>query len=255
MNHHATKRGFTSAGATLAMTCAALLALGAGPAPAPAQTLVPSNWGAIPDGLGEGDRFRLLIVTRHYGASGETIEDYNSTVRGEVAFGHSAIGSYANDFKVVGCTDEVNARENTGTAYTTARRGVPIYWLSGNKVADHYEDFYDGSWDDEEGAKTARGNDFDYATTDDFPFTGCEHDGTAASAGGDSYTLGQEQIRVGAPGDSRAGYGPINGEAVASRADQRPIYGLSGVFEVERTTPIVNRRLPMVRARAELYFR
>ena len=25
---------------------------------------------------------------------------------------------------------------------------MPIYWLNGNKVADQYEDFYDGDWDD-----------------------------------------------------------------------------------------------------------
>ena len=28
---------------------------------------------------------------------------------------------------------------------------MPIYWLNGNKVADDYADFYDGSWDDSNG--------------------------------------------------------------------------------------------------------
>ena len=32
--------------------------------------------------------------------------------------------------------------ETTGPAQT---EGVPIYWLNGNKVADDYEDFYDGN--------------------------------------------------------------------------------------------------------------
>ena len=30
----------------------------------------------------------------------------------------------------------------------TTTSGVPIYWLSGSKVADDYEDFWDGDWDD-----------------------------------------------------------------------------------------------------------
>ena len=37
----------------------------------------------------------------------------------------------------------MDARDNTATTGT----GVPIYWLGGEKVADDYADFYDGSWD------------------------------------------------------------------------------------------------------------
>ena len=38
------------------------------------------------------------------------------------------------------------------------RRGVPIYWLNGNKVADDYADFYDNSWDDESDVRNEHGN-------------------------------------------------------------------------------------------------
>ena len=48
-------------------------------------------------------------------------------------------------FRVVGSTADVDARDNTATTGT----GVRIYWLYGNKVADNYDDFYDGTWDDE----------------------------------------------------------------------------------------------------------
>ena len=37
-----------------------------------------------------------------------------------------------------------DARDNTSTTYTSSDKGVPIYWLGGAKVADEYEDFYDG---------------------------------------------------------------------------------------------------------------
>ena len=59
----------------------------------------------------------------------------------------------------VGCTENVDARDNTGTTYTSTDKGVPIYWLDGNKVADDYQDFYDGSWDDETNDKNESGND------------------------------------------------------------------------------------------------
>ena len=38
---------------------------------------------------------------------------------------------------------------NTATTYTSSDKGPPIGWLNGAKAADNYEDFYDGSWDNE----------------------------------------------------------------------------------------------------------
>ncbi len=37
----------------------------------------------------------------------------------------------------------MDARDNTATTGT----GVPIYWLNGDKIADNYAGFYDGTWD------------------------------------------------------------------------------------------------------------
>ena len=59
------------------------------------------------------------------------------------------IRQYSDGFTAVGCTEEADARDNTQTRYTDSNTGVPIYWLDGNKVADNYRDFYDGSWDEE----------------------------------------------------------------------------------------------------------
>ena len=42
-------------------------------------------------------------------------------------------------------------------AYTSSNKGVPIYWLRGNRVADEYEDFYDGSWDSRSGKNQSGG--------------------------------------------------------------------------------------------------
>ena len=58
---------------------------------------------------------------------------------------------------------------------------MPIYWLNGAKAADEYEDFYDGSWDDEANDKNESGTDGpDTSLAVNWPITGCDHDGTEA---------------------------------------------------------------------------
>ena len=65
-------------------------------------------------------------------------------MQGSAAAGYSSIRPFASQFRVVGSTNSVDARDNTSTTYTSSNKGVPIYWLRGNRVADEYEDFYDG---------------------------------------------------------------------------------------------------------------
>ena len=128
--------------------------------PALAQTRVPEEWGLTPTGLTTGDQFRLLLLTstKRTGASSD-IASYNTFVQNLAAAGHADIRAYSSVFRVVGCTAAVDARDNTSTTYTSTAKGDSIYWLSGNKVADNYEDFYDGSWDDEANDKNESGTD------------------------------------------------------------------------------------------------
>ena len=54
---------------------------------------------------------------------------------------------------------------------------MPIWWLNGDRVADNYEDFYDGSWDNKNGkGKNEFGNSFSDSS---FIFTGSRNNGTA----------------------------------------------------------------------------
>ena len=111
-------------------------------------TLVSNNWSLTPSELGARDQFRLLFLsstTRN--ATSSDITDYNTFIQTRAAAGHTDIQAYSNGFKVVGCTEDDDARDNTGTTFTSSDKGVPIYWLNGTKVADQYQDFYDGSWD------------------------------------------------------------------------------------------------------------
>ena len=120
-------------------------------------TVVPADWSLMPDGLVAGDQFRLLFLSSTKLKPDPTdIVDYNTFAQGRAAAGHTDIQTYSPGFRVVGCTADDDARDNTATTYTTDDKGVAIYWLGGAKVAADYEDFYDGDWDDQVNNKHRR---------------------------------------------------------------------------------------------------
>ena len=147
---------------------------------------------------------------------------------------------------MVGCTAAVDARDNTETTYTSTTKGVPIYWLNGAKAADQYEDFYDGSWDDEANDKNESGTDGpDTSVTAGLPRTGCEHNGTEAFLGQASRALGNSSARVGRPNSSNANNGPLSSGNVSTSTDTRPMYGLSALFQVSaNSAPTVANAIP-----------
>ena len=208
-----------------------------------AQTEVPSDWSLIPSGLGGGDEFRLLFIsstTRD--ASSTDIADYNTHVENAAAAGHTDIQSYSTGFRVVACTLAKDAVDNTSTTGTGT--GVSIYWLNGNKVADSYTDFYDGTWDDETSPKNESGTAqtwIDSASLSEI-FTGCENTGTRHF----SYYLGNtglssllpgtpDQVTIGELADS--GGDPIEGDTSRDPSHQGRFYGLSEVFQVVAVAP------------------
>ena len=201
-----------------------------------AETLVPTTWGLIPSGLGAGDRFRLIFLssTTRDGSSSD-IADYNTFVQTAAAAGHADIQDYSSDFRVVGSTADVDARDNTATTYTDDDKGVAIYWLGGAKVADDYENFYDGDWDDEANAKDESGSNRSTTEIADYPITGSQHDGTEEFFNNSSRALGASGVRVGRLNSSTPGRGPLSSTTTTNNTNARPLYGLSGVFVVEGT--------------------
>ena len=198
-------------------------------ATAAVSAVVPSDWSLKPTAVAAGAKFRLLFLSStKRNANATDIATYNTFVQTRAAAGHTDIQAYSAGFRVVGCTAAVDARDNTSTTYTATDKGVPIYWLNGAKAADQYEDFYDGSWDDEANDKNESGtNGLDTSLNDNWPLTGCDHDGTAEAA------LGASQVTVGRPNSSGSSHGPLNGNSqIASTVLTRPMYGLSAVFQV-----------------------
>ena len=211
------------------------------------ETEVAANWGLVPAGLGVGDRFRLIFVsstTRD--AQSADIGDYNAFVQTAAAAGHSDITDYSADFTAVGSTPSVDARDNTRTRFIKTDKGVAIYYLGGNKVADDYEDFYDGSWhgfDPTNELGEAHAGIVDKQYFNHSPFTGSDHDGTESidEDSSRSKALGTsfDGVAVGWPfpldSDPNAltDAGPLKSdEHVLLKTASRPFYGLSGVLRV-----------------------
>ena len=205
---------------------------------------VPADWSLIPTGLSTGDKFRLLFLSStKRNASSTDIADYNTFIQTRAAAGHADIQDYSADFRAVGCTADTDARDNTKTTYTTTDKGVPIYWLNGAKAADQYEDFYDGSWDDEANDKNESGtNGPDTSVSANRPITGCGHDGTEAfNSGNFSRALGADSVRLGQPNRSGSGDGPLSSDSATSlKSITRPMYGLSAVFHVAAAVVVPN---------------
>ena len=203
------------------------------------QVFVTSDWSLIPAGLTTGDQFRLIFLssTKRDGSSTD-IANYNTFVQTRAAAGDTDIQAYSDGFKAVGCTEDVDATDNTSTTGT----GVLIYWLNGNKAADDYDDFYDGTWDDEANDKNELGeNGPDTSQTTNYPLTGCLDDGTEAVSGSNSRGLGGSLVRLGRPNSSASGNGPLSSSSNVGNTADRPMYGLSAVFEVaEADTTLVS---------------
>ena len=215
---HAGNEQFTGAG-TAETTAGSIIETHAG------ERAVPGDWALVPAGVEEGQRFRLLFVT-----SGETmaqsdfISTYNTFVQNAAAGGHQAIQGFSGEFRALVSTDTVHARDNTGTAYTDADdRGVPIYWVNGDKVADDYADFYDGGWDSN-APRTETGADAGSPTVS----TGSGSDGTTDDGvGGGSSTTGMPAT-AGQELDTGGGQGNFL---------LRPLYGLSPVLVAGSAAP------------------
>ena len=204
------------------------------PAEELAETTVPADWSLIPSDLGPGDSFRLLFIgTTSRNASDSDIDVYNTFVQNLVATnGHADIKAHSATFRMLGSTETVDARDNTGTTGT----GVAIYWLGGAQVADDYADFYDGDWDEEATGRRENGDSVTIGTSWKI-WTGSAHDGTEAMSTGATPTsraLGNSNnawVMQGSPNGSDSDHGPIESDT-NNRGNTRGVYGLSGVFTV-----------------------
>ena len=197
------------------------------PTPPLAQREVPPDWGLKPAGLSFGDRFRLLFVTSsEQDATATIFASYDSVVQNDAsATGHTDLQGYSADFTMLGCTATVNAREHTSTTHTATDKGVPIYWVAGDKVADDYEGLYDAGWDSNSPTHPSGSN----ASSNITVFTGCAADGSDDTHA--TRHLGARIVAAGFPGTQGKEFFGFDQFAT----NNYYYYGLSGVFQVGAT--------------------
>ena len=197
---------------------------------------IPHTWDLLPSDLGAGKSFRLLFVTSATReATSSDISDYNTFVQNAAkADGVDAVlKGFRTQFKVLGCTETTDANANTGTTFTAQDKGLPIYWVNGEKVADDYQDFYDDSWNSNE-PRNQLGQTF---TGNVEVWTGCGNDGTEAFDGVPSRALGgphtDNEVRSADPKHKDRTISGIN----KPRDEQRRLYALSPVLTVDGAPP------------------
>ena len=204
----------------------------------PPEEEVAADLGVVPDGVRNDDRFRLLFIT-HDTTTAESDQGYlfdDSVVnavldsRDRWSFLRKS-DSFSLDLRALVSAPGIDARVRTDTTFTADDQGVPIYWLRGTKVADDYEDFYDGSWDDVASPRNSRGA---VVSVTSQPWTGSDNDGTELfdTTATVSLALGRTRVGIAGLGSMTAGHGPLSGGDVAATGMLRPLFGLSHVYVV-----------------------
>ena len=207
------------------------------------NAVVPADWPLAPSGLSGGDSFRLLFVTSQArNAASATIGEYDLFASALVSVGHAAVVPYAGLFNVVASTAAADARDHTSTTFTSTDKGDPVYWLAATadtkKVADDYEDFYDGGWANENAPRDETGAAAALSTGG--YFTGSVAAGTAAS-GQELGAAGSVNagVRIGKLNDSGAGIGPLSAATqTAAKNSALSFYALSPVFTIAGPPPL-----------------
>ena len=172
----------------------------------------------------------LFLSSTTSAATSTDIETYNTHVQ-TAAAGHAAIRDYSEGFRAVASTAAIDARDNTATTGPSA----PIYWLGGAQIADHYGDFYDGTWDDEVNVTDESGAAYSALGSPHAVWTGSHDSGVEHFHSGVSRALGASPAERGGinnPDRGDATPNPLYGNGASASTDLFPLYAISEVFTV-----------------------
>ena len=166
---------------------------------APVIQTVTDESALIPDADGDGpivgESFRLLFISSNtIDANSDNIAVYNRFAQ-EVAASFPYI-NFSEQFRALISTPDIDARDNTNTIGD----GVPIYWLNGEKVADDYDNFYDGEWDSQDGKaeiRTTPQDTFVMWTGSNSAGTGAQAVGSAAATANTGRLQARQEISFG----------------------------------------------------------
>ena len=183
---------------------------------APPTQFLPSDSPLIPIGVSTvvDSKFRILHVSRRtYQTTQSGIEWYNTNNDAPL----DTPDYIKTHYRAVLCTTGTNVKTNTATDSGSEK----IYWPNGDKVADDYDDFYDGSWD------TAY-----HGGEGDTIWTGCFNDGRTS----DFNAVGRNSVAttklINSNSDISELDDPLNNGA-APRGNSRRIVSLSAAITAE----------------------
>ena len=208
----------------LAVTAIVLAALGTS---AHAQLVVP------PPELNPGDPYRLIFVTTTtivpVASTSDTTYMYNDFVTAD-AQGNATLWTLTEEWKAVGSTVFMNARDNTSTNPSELVQ-VPIYNTRGERIANDYVDLWDASID----------NPVTYDRDGNVPsgslavYTGTLSNGT-----------GEPALTLGATGAVRCGIRTYSdhwwiqsGEAYGQPFPAQRMYAMSGIIPEPATLTLI----------------
>ncbi|MDA1017958.1 MAG: PEP-CTERM sorting domain-containing protein [Planctomycetota bacterium] len=122
-------------------TCFLALATVLGPSAASAALIT------VPIDLTPGDSYRLIFVSStRRNATDLSISAYNTHVGNAVSNNSPTLNALGATWNAIVSTSSVNAITNTTTDPSpVGPTGEPIYLVTGGRVADHYDDLWDGS--------------------------------------------------------------------------------------------------------------
>ena len=205
------------------------------------EITIPIDSPLIPDGL-SGGSFRLIFVAGESTATGGDILRYQADLSDALADANDGTPETlavrqldrdsATNIRLVASTDEVDARDHTFSTYTSSHKGVPIFWYKGSIVADDYEDFYDGGWQNENQPRDWHGE----SVTDlnQEYWTGSDDDGTAKTRGGVSKALGQSEVEAGKLNET--GSSPLS-HAAGDPTQYNYLFAITGILKIENHPP------------------
>ena len=99
-----------------------------------------------PDSLKPGDQYRLAFITLgKIQATSSDIGTYDAFVTAQ-ANSSAALAALGTTWRIIGSTQTLDAKTHTSTDDSPAGlTGVPIFRLDGLRIADNYDDFWDGT--------------------------------------------------------------------------------------------------------------
>lgn len=100
-----------------------------------------------PSDLAPGDEYRLVFITKNkiFTAESPDISDYDAHVTSQANMS-PLLAALQTNWRVIGSTPSISAKAHTDTDDSAlGATGVPIYRLDGLRIADNYDDLWDGN--------------------------------------------------------------------------------------------------------------